>query len=966
MKRKYFLVILFFLLTMFLSGCGGGGVTPNGEVPPDTDQAVVQEVLTIHNLAEQKLNDIVEGPGIDTEGTLNILSEYLNEQTCVESTVVDGSLLQINYTSGLISFILFQDLNAEPTLGGDTISENKLSIPDNFQKSLTNIIGIKLELDNHSTQNTKDIDDVVYTGGRNVLIWVPVAAETNSWSGTTNDGEEWSHDIVSEYVNRFKDSTLSFNITTLGNEEADVASLQNLTDYDGMVVLISHGKKGKWLATGEVVPEDYLTNAVETALYDLWLNLNHMGIWQDMKVKGEGGVLASEPVYAVSSNWFISNLSGNFSNTIILNISCQSAKTDALWNVFKGKGAGAYFGFTDTTSAGFGLTQGWDLIEKLREGDLTTGEAYEEKVDPYYPNNTWVLRSEENLKFPKDTVSSIEVFPETMNIGVGDSQSIDSITAYYDNGSTADISLNVCICTSSNIGVATVDTGVITAVAPGSATITVGYTENDITKTDTIAVTVSAEVNHAPVISSLTANPSSVDINQTATITCTASDEDVGDTLTYTWNKNGGTFEGSTSGSSVTWRAPSAEGNYTVSCEVSDGEATDSEQVIISVGDVNHPPVITSTAVTSATKGEPYSYNVDATDSDGDTLTYSLTTKPSGMSINSSTGLIAWTPTTSGDYNVTVKVSDGELSATQSFTITVGVGGDYVIEFEDYNLEQVIRETINKPEGPLYLSDVIGIKTLDADRRGIISLEGIQHLQNLQQLYLAHNQVSDISALQNLTNLQILYFHYNQVSDISALQNLTNLKELVFGHNQVSDISVLANLTNLQWLHFFNNQVSDISVLQSLTNLQSLDFSDNQVSDISVLANLTNLQGLCFHYNQVSDISALQNLTNLQSLDFAHNQVSDISALENLTNLQKLLFYNNQVSDISVLESLTNLHLLYFDRNQVTDISALVKNEGFGPGDFIDMRYNYLDLTEGSQNMQDIETLISRGVNVHY
>jgi hypothetical protein len=179
--------------------------------------------------------------------------------------------------------------------------------------------------------------------------------------------------------------------------------------------------------------------------------------------------------------------------------------------------------------------------------------------------------------------------------------------------------------------------------------------------------------NHAPIISSLTVDPHSININETTTITCTASDEDVGDILTYTWNKSGGTFEGSTSGSSITWRAPSTEGNYTVSCEVSDGEGSDSEQVIISVGDVNHAPVITSTAVTSAIKDELYSYDVNATDAD--TLTYSLTTKPSGMGINSSTGLITWTPTTSGDYNVTVKVSDGELFDTQSFTVTVEENG---------------------------------------------------------------------------------------------------------------------------------------------------------------------------------------------------------------------------------------------------------------------------------------------------
>ena len=97
-------------------------------------------------------------------------------------------------------------------------------------------------------------------------------------------------------------------------------------------------------------------------------------------------------------------------------------------------------------------------------------------------------------------------------------------------------------------------------------------------------VTVS-DTNQPPTISDLSADPPSVDIDQSTTITCIASDEDEGDTLTYTWTKNGGTFEGSTSGSTIIWKAPSTEGNYTVTCEVSDGEASDSDQVIILVGE---------------------------------------------------------------------------------------------------------------------------------------------------------------------------------------------------------------------------------------------------------------------------------------------------------------------------------------------------------------------------------------------
>lgn len=89
--------------------------------------------------------------------------------------------------------------------------------------------------------------------------------------------------------------------------------------------------------------------------------------------------------------------------------------------------------------------------------------------------------------------------------------------------------------------------------------------------------------NHPPVISDLTANPSSVDIGQTTTINCSASDPD-GDPLTYHWTKNGGAFVGSTSGPSVTWRAPSIPGTYRAYCEVTDGErGEDSESVNIVV-----------------------------------------------------------------------------------------------------------------------------------------------------------------------------------------------------------------------------------------------------------------------------------------------------------------------------------------------------------------------------------------------
>ena len=86
-------------------------------------------------------------------------------------------------------------------------------------------------------------------------------------------------------------------------------------------------------------------------------------------------------------------------------------------------------------------------------------------------------------------------------------------------------------------------------------------------------------------------------------------------------------------------------------------------------------PSITSTPMTTAIAGEPYLYQVEATDPDpGDTLSYVLDTAPGGMQIDGGTGAITWTPSVAqvGSREVSVRVHDqGGLAATQAFTIDV-------------------------------------------------------------------------------------------------------------------------------------------------------------------------------------------------------------------------------------------------------------------------------------------------------
>ena len=88
---------------------------------------------------------------------------------------------------------------------------------------------------------------------------------------------------------------------------------------------------------------------------------------------------------------------------------------------------------------------------------------------------------------------------------------------------------------------------------------------------------------------------------------------------------------------------------------------------------LNQPPVIISEPIMTATEDQLYSYQVEASDPNGDILTYSFIIKSEGVSIDSESGLISWTPVNSqvGIHQVIVEISDGKHSVTQKFEIEV-------------------------------------------------------------------------------------------------------------------------------------------------------------------------------------------------------------------------------------------------------------------------------------------------------
>jgi hypothetical protein len=114
----------------------------------------------------------------------------------------------------------------------------------------------------------------------------------------------------------------------------------------------------------------------------------------------------------------------------------------------------------------------------------------------------------------------------------------------------------------------------------------------------------------------------------------------------------------------------SANSPYTVTVSASNGTLSASKDFVWTV---KHVKVEKPADKTNAT-GDTVNVGVQAVDNDGDTLTYSATGLPPGLSIDPGTGVISGTVAANASgapYTPTVTASDGTTSDSQTFTWTI-------------------------------------------------------------------------------------------------------------------------------------------------------------------------------------------------------------------------------------------------------------------------------------------------------
>lgn len=210
----------------------------------------------------------------------------------------------------------------------------------------------------------------------------------------------------------------------------------------------------------------------------------------------------------------------------------------------------------------------------------------------------------------------------------------------------------------------------------GSYTFTVLVSDGELS--DSKPMTINVEhVNRPPLLENIA--PQLIKENQNWTLQLKASDpdkEDVGK-LTFSANNlpSGCLFDPNTA--TFTW-TPTYEqaGEYAITATVSDGQLSDTKEIKIKVENVNRKPVLETIESVQGKENEeiivPLKYS-DPDKEDQNRLQVTIKPEVKGLKFDKDTKSIKWKPDfdQAGTYTFTVTVSDGDLSSSQKFSLTI-------------------------------------------------------------------------------------------------------------------------------------------------------------------------------------------------------------------------------------------------------------------------------------------------------
>ena len=178
-----------------------------------------------------------------------------------------------------------------------------------------------------------------------------------------------------------------------------------------------------------------------------------------------------------------------------------------------------------------------------------------------------------------------------------------------------------------------------------------------------------------------------------------------------------------------------------------------------------------------------------------------------------------------GDEDYTIAEGQGAHESPEPDSLS--------IVFTDANLEEVVRQALDLPQGRFTPEDIDSLTRISASDQAIHSLTGLEHFTALQRLDLKNNEIADITPLNQLTNLKRLWLNNNRIEDVTPLVANTGLGEgdrINLEHNPLSAQARSEQIPALQ--------ARGVEVQYTLADEQDTDTSSDGASTLFADSNL--------------------------------------------------------------------------------------------------------------------------------
>lgn len=206
---------------------------------------------------------------------------------------------------------------------------------------------------------------------------------------------------------------------------------------------------------------------------------------------------------------------------------------------------------------------------------------------------------------------------------------------------------------------------------------------------------------------------------------------------------------------------------------------------------------------------------------------------------------------------------------------------------KDRGLEKVISKEIERYcyEGGITLSNLEKIRRLNIwENDNVHSLEGIEHLKNLEDIEIETGGIKDLKILSTLSNLKELTISRGKLDRLLEIDNLESLEELRIGYIKVNNEHSLDGFHGLRILSIQGVELTDLSLIKELKDLEELDLSYCEIISVEGIESLANIKKLELYHTKIKNTDKIKESKSLKVIDLCASEVDNIEELKKLEN----------------------------------------------------------------------------------